>query len=129
MPRVKLVWTNLLEAYSGDSAFSSDSREIVKDIAPEFEEISDEDFQFLRQNLYKLFLKPKYPELRPKLVVLDEEPIQNWKDYIKTEIEKAKQKKLADEKLKAAKKLEKAKQSKAKKLKQLEQLKKELGVK
>lgn len=126
VPRVKVVWCE--ELYENDYYDSYSSRQVIRDISPEeFETVSDEELDFLRKNLIYLFAKPKYPNWKPSLVVLDEEPILTKLDYIKTELKKHQEKLAEAAKKKQAKKLEKDKQTKAKKLAQFEQLKKELG--
>lgn len=84
------------------------SRSILQDGISDWEEISDEDYDFLRRNLYMLSnLYTKEYNLSPVLIVKDERPvfdrIQSIKEYINQEKQKEAKRKAEEERKKAEK--------------------------
>lgn len=93
------------------------SRSILQDGISDWEEISDEDYNFLRNNLYMLSnLYSKEYNLSPILVVKDEKPVLNRiesiKEFIKNEQRREAERKAEEER----KKTEKAKKRMLKKV-------------
>jgi hypothetical protein len=70
MPRVKLIWIEHL------TLDDYDTKQVIRSIDDgEFEEITAEELQQIRTNLYQI-PRPSYG-LEPRLLVLDDEPIVN----------------------------------------------------
>lgn len=123
MPRIKLI--KVSSQYDCDISYHS----IVG--KGEWEEISDEDLDFLNKYIYKLTEWDKDGH-SIRVVIIEDLATTETVAQLKERLAKTLEKEAAAQKLKEKKaaeaKKQKALSSKAKKLKQLEKLKAELGV-
>ena len=110
------------------------SRKIIQDSISDWEEISDDDYNFLRNNLSRLY-KPYQREydLVPMLVVKDDKSVLDRIESIKEFIEQEKVREAKEKAAAEAKKIEQAKKRMLKKSKSelelFEELKKKFGDK
>ena len=120
MKLVKIVWST-----SGYNEYES-TKHFIVDSIDNWEEISDEDYDFLLKNRYRILRKG---ELTPHVFVKDVEDIKDTLKSVKDliEFDKAQQELIKEKNLQA--KLRRKAKTKEDKLKLLESLKKELNVK
>jgi hypothetical protein len=84
----KLVKIVLSQGISLDDYGDYYSRNIIRDSITDWEEISDEDFKFLRSNIQFLFKSAADAGLMPCLLVKDELPIVQRIQSVRDEIRK-----------------------------------------
>jgi hypothetical protein len=84
----RLVKIVLAQDISLDDYGDYYSRNIIRDSITDWEEVSDEDFNFLRGNLSWLFRSVQDAGMTPCLLVKDEQPIVQRIQSVKDEIRK-----------------------------------------
>ncbi len=108
------------------------SREIIRGSITDWEEISDEDFKFLRNNMYHLFSSAADAGLKPHLLVKDEVPIMQRIHSVRDEIRKYEEKKRQQQEKLEQEKADRARKRMLKKaqseLELLQQLQEKYGV-
>jgi hypothetical protein len=108
------------------------SRNIIRDSITDWEEISDEDYEFLRKNLYHLFNTAADPGLRPYILVKDEVPIvqriQSVRDEIRKFEEQKRKRQEEDERKKAERARKRMLRTAKSELELLSQLQEKYGI-
>ncbi len=107
----KLVKILLMQELSDDYY----SQKLIRDSITDWEEISDEDFKFLRANLHRIY--PPHGEFAPCIITKDDEPI----------VERISQLRAAIDREKRQQEEREAKKRLAKEAKERERLMKKLG--
>lgn len=114
--QVKIV---LFDKYEyADDYYDYSSLKVIKQGITDWETISDEDYEFIRNNLY--YLKRIYHDKpgiasEPILIVKDDRPVIDTIKKIKEAIEKTEQDRRAEEEKEAAMKADRARKRQAKK--------------
>lgn len=108
MKQVKIILVQ--EVYTDEYA-----NNLIRDSISDWEEVSDEDFHFLKMNLGHIWNKFGMPQdFRPVVICKDDRPVSVRIDSIKEEIERHKRRVEAAEKERERKKQEKLLKKKAK---------------
>lgn len=108
---------------SYDNEYDYTSQRIIQESISDWEEISDEDYEFLRLNFCWLFKDyTKEYNLVPSLIVKDNKPVIERIESIKTYMEQEKYRQAKEKAAEDAKKAERAKQRMLKKAKSEKEL-------
>ncbi len=93
MPRIKVIF---VEDYNGDDYGNYDSR--IVDSTTSWEDVSEEDYQFLRNNMHMVLAEftKGYSSVRPVLIREDEMSVARRIESVKEALERQKAKREAD---------------------------------